>query len=259
MAWTTSDERSLGAADSRLEPTMQDAQPRPVGSYRWIICALLFFATTINYVDRTVLGVLEPELQKVTGWTATQYGDINSSFNLAYAIGFLFAGWMMDRIGTRWGYSISLAVWSLAAAAHAFAGSVVGFAVARFALGPRRSGEFSGRDQNGRRMVSEEGASARHGNFQRGIERRSGPRALARADLICLERLGGGVHRHGTRRHRVGLLLVADLSPSSGTSTPVAGRAGLHRKRSRPIRRSKSVGAICFLFARRRRSPSANS
>jgi ACS family hexuronate transporter-like MFS transporter len=121
---------------------MQDAQKRSVGSYRWVICALLFFATTINYIDRTVLGVLEPELQKVIGWTATQYGDINSAFNLAYAIGFLFAGWMMDRIGTRWGYSISLAVWSLAAAAHALAGSVLGFAVARFALGIGEAGNF---------------------------------------------------------------------------------------------------------------------
>jgi ACS family hexuronate transporter-like MFS transporter len=121
---------------------MQGSAQRSVGWYRWIICALLFFATTINYVDRAVLGVLEPELEKEIGWTATQYGDMNSAFNLAYAIGFLFAGWMMDRIGTRWGYSISLVVWSLAAAAHAFANSVWGFTVARFALGIGESGNF---------------------------------------------------------------------------------------------------------------------
>src|SRR5437773_10867257 len=71
---------------------MQDPRQSSVGSYRWVVCALLFFATTVNYVDRAVLGVLEPELHKVIGWTATQYGDINSAFNLAYAIGFLFAG-----------------------------------------------------------------------------------------------------------------------------------------------------------------------
>src|SRR5215207_4434383 len=121
---------------------MQDSRQRSVGRYRWVICALLFFATTINYVDRSVLSVLEPELQKITGWTATQYGDINSAFSLAYAIGFLFAGWMMDRIGTRWGYTISLTVWSLAAASHAFAHSVLGFGVARFALGIGESGNF---------------------------------------------------------------------------------------------------------------------
>jgi ACS family hexuronate transporter-like MFS transporter len=121
---------------------MNDLRDRSVGHFRWVICALLFFATTINYVDRTVLGVLEPDLQKEIGWSATQYGAINSSFNLAYAIGFLFAGWMMDRIGTRWGFSISLTLWSLAAAAHAFAGSVWGFAAARFALGLGESGNF---------------------------------------------------------------------------------------------------------------------
>src|SRR3990172_6301662 len=121
---------------------MTSVEQRPVGYYRWIICALLFFPTTINYVARTVLGVLEPTLQKEIGWTATQYGDINSAFNLAYAIGFLFAGWMMDRIGTRWGYSISLIVWSLAAASPAWANSIRGFAAARFALGIGESGNF---------------------------------------------------------------------------------------------------------------------
>jgi ACS family hexuronate transporter-like MFS transporter len=129
-------------------PIPQDAaapstEPIPTrGNYRWVICALLFFATTINYIDRAVLGVLEPELQKVFKWSATEYGNINAAFNLAYAIGFLFAGWMMDRIGTRWGYTISLVIWSLAAAAHAFAGGIWGFAVARFALGIGESGNF---------------------------------------------------------------------------------------------------------------------
>lgn len=126
---------------------MSEAQPTASGHssgghYRWIICALLFFATTINYVDRAVLSVLEPELEKVIGWTATQYGNINASFTLAYAIGFLFAGWMMDKLGTRVGYALALLVWSLAAAAHAFADSVMGFAIARFALGIGESGNF---------------------------------------------------------------------------------------------------------------------
>jgi ACS family hexuronate transporter-like MFS transporter len=113
-----------------------------VGHYRWVICALLFFATTINYVDRAVLSVLEPELEKVVGWTATQYGNVNASFTLAYAIGFLFAGWMIDRLGTRLGYAIALILWSLAAAGHAFVDSVAGFMIARFALGLGESGNF---------------------------------------------------------------------------------------------------------------------
>lgn len=121
---------------------MNDLEHRPVGWFRWVICALLFFATTINYVDRSVLGVLEPELEKVIGWTATQYGNINASFTLAYAITFLFAGWVMDKLGTRLGYALALVIWSLAAAGHAFADSILGFAVARFALGIGEAGNF---------------------------------------------------------------------------------------------------------------------
>jgi ACS family hexuronate transporter-like MFS transporter len=111
-------------------------------SYRWIICTLLFFATTINYVDRAVFGVLGPTLQTQLGWTPTQFGDINAMFTLAYAIGFLFVGWMMDRLGTRLGYTIALVIWSLAAAGHALARDAMGFATARFALGIGESGNF---------------------------------------------------------------------------------------------------------------------
>ncbi len=121
---------------------MQDNRQPAVGSYRWVICALLFFATTVNYVDRSVFGVLEPTLKDAIGWTATQFGDINAQFNLAYAIGFLFAGWMIDRLGTRLGYSISLVIWSLAAASHAFARTGREFGAARFALGLGESGNF---------------------------------------------------------------------------------------------------------------------
>src|SRR5438552_3554359 len=111
-------------------------------SYRWLICALLFFATTINYVDRAVLGVLAPTLRSSIGWNDQQYGYIQSAFNLAYAIGFLFAGWFIDRVGTRLGYATYLIIWSLAAAAHAFARSAFGFGAARFALGIGESGNF---------------------------------------------------------------------------------------------------------------------
>jgi ACS family hexuronate transporter-like MFS transporter len=125
------------------EAAAPSTEPIPTrGNYRWVICALLFFATTINYLDRMVFGVLEPELQKEIGWTATEFGDINAYFNLAYAIGFLFVGWFIDRFGTRLGYALSLIVWSLAAAAHAFASTATHFAIARFALGLGESGNF---------------------------------------------------------------------------------------------------------------------
>ncbi len=113
-----------------------------IGYYRWVICALLFFATTINYVDRAVLGVLAPALRTEIGWTDQEYGYISAAFTLAYAIGFIFAGWFIDKVGTRIGYTIYLTIWSLAAAAHALVRSAFGFGVARFALGIGESGNF---------------------------------------------------------------------------------------------------------------------
>lgn len=115
-----------------------------VGNYRWTICALLFFATTINYIDRQVLGLLAPSLQKEIGWTEVQYGNIVSWFTLAYAIGFLGVGRMMDRIGVRLGFSAAIITWSLAAMSTALANTVNGFSAARFALGLGESGNFPG-------------------------------------------------------------------------------------------------------------------
>src|SRR5580692_2722092 len=76
-------------------------------SFRWVICALLFFATTVNYVDRSVLSVLSPTLKEKIGWTDTNYGDINAAFQASYAIGLLLAGRMIDVIGVRFGYAIA--------------------------------------------------------------------------------------------------------------------------------------------------------
>lgn len=121
---------------------MTEHKSGKVGHVRWGICALLFFATTINYIDRSVLGILAPLLEKEIGWTPIEYGRISASFTLAYAIGFLFAGWFIDRFGTRIGYALYLIVWSLAAAGHALAATAFGFGVARFALGLGESGNF---------------------------------------------------------------------------------------------------------------------
>jgi ACS family hexuronate transporter-like MFS transporter len=109
---------------------------------RWSICALLFFATTINYVDRQVLGVLAPYLQPIIGWNEIQYGYIVTSFQAAYAVGLLITGGVIDRLGTRIGYAIAISIWSLAAMGHALVQSVIGFAIARFALGLGEAGNF---------------------------------------------------------------------------------------------------------------------
>ncbi len=112
------------------------------GNYRWTICALLFFATTINYIDRQVLGILAPDLQRIIGWSESEYGYIVTAFQTAYAIGLLLFGRFIDRYGTRVGYVVAISVWSVAAMAHAAARTAFGFGLARFMLGLGESGNF---------------------------------------------------------------------------------------------------------------------
>jgi ACS family hexuronate transporter-like MFS transporter len=113
-----------------------------IGRYRWRICALLFCATTINYVDRQVLGVLAPQLQSIIGWNEIEYGYIVTAFQAAYALGLLGVGRFIDRFGTRVGYAVAIGVWSLAAMGHALVHTALGFGVARFLLGLGESGNF---------------------------------------------------------------------------------------------------------------------
>ncbi|HEX2081831.1 MAG TPA: MFS transporter [Longimicrobium sp.] len=130
--------------DANAVPGAAAVESPPGFGYRWTICALLFAATTINYIDRQVLGILAPTLQGEIGWTETQYGDIVSWFSFAYALGFLGMGRLLDRIGVRKGFAFAIVAWSLAAMAHAFARTAQGFALARGALGLGESGNFPG-------------------------------------------------------------------------------------------------------------------
>jgi MFS transporter, ACS family, aldohexuronate transporter len=132
-----------------------------IGHYRWVICALLFLAATINYIDRQVLGILKPTLQSQFGWSEIDYSDIVFAFQLAYAIGLLLAGRFIDGLGAKKGFAIFIVVWSLAAIAHAeaplfggaaaaflailglsYSASVAGFMLVRFALGLGEAGNF---------------------------------------------------------------------------------------------------------------------
>lgn len=123
--------------------TLDSVAPAKFG-YRWTICALLFVATTINYMDRQTLGILAPTLQKELHWSEKDYAAIVSWFSFAYAIGYLGAGRMMDKLGVRKGYAISIVVWSAAAMSHALARTTLGFSLARGALGLGESGNFPG-------------------------------------------------------------------------------------------------------------------
>ncbi|MXV49477.1 MFS transporter [Pedobacter sp. HMF7647] len=133
-----------------------------IGKYRWTICALLFFATTVNYLDRQVLSLLKPSLEKEFNWTNSDYADIAAMFQFVYAISMLFAGRIIDRLGTKKGYALAIIIWSLGAIIHAFSvpigntlsnllgvlgftglsASILGFMFSRAVLGFGESGNF---------------------------------------------------------------------------------------------------------------------
>lgn len=113
-----------------------------IGNYRWRICALLFFATTINYLDRQVIGLLKPVLEKDFNWTESDFSNIVMAFQAAYAISLLGFGGIIDRIGTKLGYAISIVLWSIAAMLHAAATGTLSFAVMRALLGLGEAGNF---------------------------------------------------------------------------------------------------------------------
>ncbi|HMF42736.1 MAG TPA: MFS transporter, partial [Polyangia bacterium] len=113
-----------------------------VGRYRWLICSLLFLATTINYIDRQVLALIKGTLDNELHWSNADYGAANSWFQLAYAGSLFVFGWFIDRFGVKIGYAVSIAAWSVAAAAHALVGSAQGFKIARAGLGLGEGGNF---------------------------------------------------------------------------------------------------------------------
>jgi MFS transporter, ACS family, hexuronate transporter len=140
--------KSSGMPEAARVPSVQPAPSAPkgtpiaIGHYRWVICALLFFATTVNYIDRQILSLLKEILDQKIGWTNQQFGLVNSAFQVSYGCGLLGFGWFVDRFGTKIGYAVSIVAWSISAAAHALVGSFSGFLSARVALGLGESGNF---------------------------------------------------------------------------------------------------------------------
>jgi len=112
------------------------------GNYRWVICSLIFFATTVNYLDRAVISLLKPYLTKDFHWNDGDYANVEIAFKVAYSVGLLFAGRLIDRLGTKMGYFFSTFLWSVSAVLHALASNTFGFAVVRSALGLSEAGNF---------------------------------------------------------------------------------------------------------------------
>ena len=237
----------------------------PIGRYRWIICALLFFAATINYIDRQVIGILKPTLQGEFGWSEIDYADIVFAFQLAYAIGFLLAGRMIDWLGTKRGFSVALVVWSLAAMAHAeatvFGPAAASVPRARRARPTRRlspaSSSPGSRSDSARRATSrrrsrstaewfpEEGARARHGPLQLGHQRRRAAHAARGAVDHAALGLVLGVRHH--RRARLHLAVLLDSAvPVAGTSSAASAPPSWRTSAAtRPTRRRTSRGRSC--------------
>jgi len=133
------------AIDTRAESDLPSGSR--MGRVRWTICAMLFAATSINYMDRQVIAILKPTLMKPIaqhgiGMTEAGYGHIGAAFMIAYALGLILAGLFVDKVGTRVGYIVIMAVWSLSAMGHALANSVLEFGIARFSLGLGEAGNF---------------------------------------------------------------------------------------------------------------------
>jgi ACS family hexuronate transporter-like MFS transporter len=123
-------------------PSAESTALPPAGKYRWVICALLFVITAINYMDRNILGVLKPTIQGDLHFSETDFGDILFFFAIAYAFGYAGMGWLTDKVGIRLGLAIAATLWCLASASHGMVASVTGFIVARIVLGVAEGGNF---------------------------------------------------------------------------------------------------------------------
>ena len=159
---------------------------------------MLFFATAINYVDRQILSLIKEILDKELGWTNERFGMVNAAFQAAYGIGLLGFGWFIDRFGTKIGYAVSIAAWSVAAVGHSLVGSA-GLFQRTHCPWAGRGGKFSGGDQVGRTVVSQTRTRLCHEYLQLRRQRRGNRRAcdhsVDRADLglaCCVRR-----RRHG--------------------------------------------------------------
>jgi len=125
-----------------LQPRAAALQQSRASRYRWIICALLFIAIGINYIDRQMIGILKPTLAAELKWSETDYANIVFWFQCAYAIGFLTFGRIIDKVGVRVGYAMAFTIWTIASIGHGLVTTVTQFAIARFTLGFGESGSF---------------------------------------------------------------------------------------------------------------------
>ena len=198
------------------------------GYFRWVICALLLFGTTKNYMDRQVLGVLKTTLQHDLGWNEIDYGNLVFAFQAAYAVGMVAVGRLVDRLGTRLGYALAMVFWSLASMGHALGSSFTSFIVARSALGFGESGVFPASIKTVAEWFPEKRARPGDRNLQRRYQyRRNHHSSGCAVDHDSLG-LALGIHRYW--RPGICLARVLDdvVSQAGGASARLQGGAGLY-------------------------------
>ena len=191
--------------------TQAAAARAPAGHYRWMIIGLLFVITTINYMDRNLLGVLKPTIQGDLHFSETEYGNIVFAFSMAYAAGYASMGAFTDKMGVRIGLAVAAMVWCAASTAHGLVTSVAGFKLARIVLGLGEGGNFSDLHQVGGNVVPSAGPGAGDRDIQfrqqyrracRTAGRRVRDRAVGLADGVLCDRAG---------RVRMGGVLAGDV------------------------------------------------
>ena len=212
--------------------TPATSNPRQrIGYFRWVICALLLLAATVNYIDRQVIGILKPTLQLEFGWSEMDYADIVFAFQLAYAAGLLMAGRLIDRLGTRVGFAIAIVIWSVAAMAHAeatwfgpavagllgmfglaYSASVAGFMAARFMLGLGEAGNFPASIKAVAEWFPKKERALATGIFNSGTNVGALLSPLAVPWITLSYRLVVGVCRHRPHRVHLARAVVADVS-----------------------------------------------
>jgi|GEM_PF-3014852 len=184
----------------------------PMSNVRWTIVALLFFATTINYIDRQVIGLLKPFIQDDLHWDEADYGNIVAAFQIAYALGMLISGRLLDTFGTRIGYSLSILVWSIGASIHALMRSVFGFGAARAILGLGEAGNFPAAVKTIAEWFPKKRPGIRHRHFQFRLYHRSHHRAHPSGGHHAENRLEMGVRSNWSLRIHLADILDVALS-----------------------------------------------
>ena len=223
---------------------------RTIRGLRWYICALLFFATSINYIDRQVFSILAPDLQKTIGGSEVEYGYIVTSFQAAYAGGYFIAGRIMDSIPTRQGFAIILGLWSVAAMAHAGARSAIGFGIARAALG---LGEAVISPHRSRRLLS--GFPSRNALWLPEYSTQD-PTSAPSLPPSSFHGSRFGTDGNGSLDHRrtgvsVANLLALDVSPSGNITNVCHHRSSQHIRSDPPEKTDKVAWAKVFPALRR--------